>query len=157
MSNITREEDYAAAFERLKHEKLKEEVKRLTNSVDAKYDSGKLHLSYVPSALIYAVAYIREYGNAKYHDPNNWLDVEWQRYYEALLRHVELFKADPKGYDDESGLPHLWHIACNVAFLCHMLEPMYCEKLGIKIGEQLDFRKISPYFENLDKECNADV
>ena len=24
---------------------------------------------------------------------------------------------EPDGVDSESGLPHLWHIACNVAFL----------------------------------------
>lgn len=22
--------------------------------------------------------------------------------------------------DEDSGLPHLWHIACNVAFLCEL-------------------------------------
>ena len=29
-----------------------------------------------------------------------------------------LYLDDPDGLDDESGLPHLWHLACNVAFLC---------------------------------------
>ena len=27
---------------------------------------------------------------------------------------------NPKSVDEESGLNHLWHIACNVAFLCEL-------------------------------------
>lgn len=27
--------------------------------------------------------------------------------------------------DAESGLPHLWHAACNLAFLCEMLKGEY--------------------------------
>ena len=30
------------------------------------------------------------------------------------------FAENPTGADEESGLPHLWHLACNVAFLCEM-------------------------------------
>jgi hypothetical protein len=27
---------------------------------------------------------------------------------------------DPHGKDKDSGLPHLWHVACNVAFLLEL-------------------------------------
>ena len=33
------------------------------------------------------------------------------------MRHICRYLKEPDGVDDESGLPHLWHIACNVAFL----------------------------------------
>jgi hypothetical protein len=39
------------------------------------------------------------------------------------MQHLDTFLAyldDPAGVDEESGLPHLWHLACNIAFLCEM-------------------------------------
>jgi hypothetical protein len=66
-----------------------------------------------------AVAHVREYGCAKYHDPENWRQVEPQRYRDALYRHFLAYLGGEEK-DPESGLPHLWHLACNVAFLCEM-------------------------------------
>lgn len=62
---------------------------------------------------------VRMFGCAKYHDPDNWRQVESQRYRDALYRH---WLAYLKGEqcDQESGLPHLWHLACNAAFLIEM-------------------------------------
>ena len=88
----------------------------------AKSDEGKARLSLVPSGIIYAVARIREYGVKKYHDPENWKKVEPERYRDAMYRHMLAYIDDPKGVDEESGLPHLWHLACNAAFLCEMDE-----------------------------------
>lgn len=76
--------------------------------------------SLVPPSLIWAVAAVREYGTAKYHDPENWRQMEPQRYRDALFRHLLKYLDDPQGVDNESGLPHLWHIACNVAFLIEL-------------------------------------
>ncbi len=86
----------------------------------AKADEGKPRLTLVPQELIYAVAQIREYGNRKYGDPESWRTVEPQRYRDAAFRHLLAYLAEPHGKDEESGLPHLWHLACNVAFLCAM-------------------------------------
>ena len=86
-------------------------------SQEAKADKGKLRLTLVPIRLIQAVAAIREYGTKKYHDPENWRKVEPQRYRDALYRHWLAYLEDPSGVDEESGLPHLWHLACNAAFL----------------------------------------
>ena len=83
----------------------------------AKADTGKPHPSYVPVEIIEAVMRVREYGNAKYHDPDNWRTVEPERYHDAMLRHVLACWNDPWAEDPESGLMHLEHIACNVAFL----------------------------------------
>ena len=87
---------------------------------EAKADAGKPKLSLVPTQVIRDIAEVREYGNKKYHDPDNWRQVEPGRYIDALYRHLLAMVDDPTGKDEESGLPHLWHIACNVAFLCEM-------------------------------------
>ena len=91
----------------------------MTNQT-AKRDAGKPRLTFVPQQIIYDVARVREYGNDKYGDPNNWQTVEIERYRDAAFRHLLKYLKDPKGVDDESGLTHLAHLACNVAFLCEM-------------------------------------
>lgn len=92
----------------------------------AKNDYGKAKLSLVPRRIIWDVAAIREYGNNKYPDggPDNWRGVEPERYRDAAYRHFLRYLDDPKSVDSESGLPHLWHLACNIAFLCE-LEDVY--------------------------------
>lgn len=82
-----------------------------------KRDAGKLRLFLVPPELTIAVGSVMTFGAAKYGD-NTWRDVEKVRYQDALARHFEAYKADPDGVDEESGLPHLWHLATNAAFLC---------------------------------------
>lgn len=82
-----------------------------------KADAGKPRPTLTPVALIRAVTAVREYGCAKYHDPDNWRKVEVQRYRDAAYRHWLAYLEDPGGCDAESGLPHLWHLACNIAFL----------------------------------------
>lgn len=89
-------------------------------SQTAKADKGKPRLTLVPREIIFDIARIREYGNQKYHDPDNWKQVEPERYRDAMFRHMCAYLDDPTGVDEESGLPHLWHLACNVAFLCEM-------------------------------------
>lgn len=82
-----------------------------------KADAGKLKLTLVPLNIIRAVARIRMYGNAKYGDSESWKRVEIQRYKDAAFRHFLAYLEDPTGVDEESQLPHLWHLACNIAFL----------------------------------------
>ena len=85
-----------------------------------KFDDGKPKLTLVPRKIIFAIAKIREYGVKKYSDPDNWKTVEKERYRDAAYRHFMAYLDDPEGVDTESGLPHLWHLACNVSFLCEM-------------------------------------
>ena len=84
----------------------------------AKDDDGKLQLSAVPPEAIVAIAKIREYGNKKYAYPEDWRRVPPEKFHEALLRHCLACWEDPYAVDPESGLPHLWHLMCNGAFLC---------------------------------------
>ena len=86
----------------------------------AKADAGQLKLSLVPTQIIRDIAEVREYGNNKYGDPDNWKTVEIQRYRDALFRHLLAYLEDPDGVDEESGIKHYKHMACNMAFLCEM-------------------------------------
>lgn len=100
-----------------------DEGKVIFDSMDqqpAKADAGKLRLTLVPREIIRAIAAVRMYGTNKYHNPDNWRKVEPERYRDALCRHLLAYLDDPGGVDAESGLPHLWHLACNVAFLVEM-------------------------------------
>lgn len=106
---------------------LKDEIKRqLVGEVDAdksqeaKADAGKAEIRLVPMEIVWAIAWIRMYGNRKYGDPENWKTVEPERYRDALMRHLLAYISDPKSVDGESGYPHLWHAACNMAFLMHL-------------------------------------
>ena len=118
-------------------EELEEKFSRILDSVDAreplpsrkplpdqtaKADAGKLQLTLVPRNIIRAVAVVRAYGNAKYPEggPENWRQVEKERYRDAMFRHLLAYLDDPTAVDPESGIPHLWHLACNCAFLCEM-------------------------------------
>ena len=80
-----------------------------------KYDTGKLLLNLLPPEAIRAMGEVLTYGAAKY-GPNNWRGVEAGRYEAALLRHWLAWR-EGEACDPESGLPHLWHVLCNAAFL----------------------------------------
>ena len=93
----------------------------MIKDTEAKADKGKARPTLVPPSLVMAVAKVREYGCQKYKDPENWRKVEPQRYRDALYRHFLAYLSGEK-CDNESGLPHLWHMACNVAFLVDLEE-----------------------------------
>jgi len=96
------------------------------NNQEIKADAGKPKLTLVPTQILEDVAYVRMYGVQKYGDKENWRQVGIERYRDALFRHLIAYLNDPQGVDKESGLPHLSHVACNVAFLCE-LEKEYKE------------------------------
>ena len=89
-------------------------------------DDGKVKPHEVPKEVIWAIAKVRQYGNAKYADPENWRSVELEKFHDALLRHILAAWNDPSAVDPESGLPHLSHAACNLAFI---LEDLYGKKV----------------------------
>lgn len=94
----------------------------INNIQCAKADKGKLPISLVPMEIIRNIAAIRKYGEEKYHAPNNWVLVEKQRYIDAMWRHLIAYQ-EGEILDAESGLPHLWHAACNMAFILEMESP----------------------------------
>lgn len=86
----------------------------------AKADADKPQLTLVPRQIIFDIAEVRMFGATKYGDPDNWKKVEIQRYRDAAFRHFMAYLDDPDGTDAESGLSHLAHLACNIAFLCEL-------------------------------------
>lgn len=85
--------------------------------IGKKDDSLKLRFDLIPPIFLKAVATILSFGARKY-GPNNWqtLDNFEERYTGALMRHLNAWRSGERT-DPESGHSHLWHIACNVAFL----------------------------------------
>lgn len=84
-----------------------------------KHDGGKARLDLVPPEIIEAVGCVMTFGAQKYGE-NSYKRVEPKRYRAALMRHICKWLKNPHGVDEDSGLPHLWHVACNVAFLLEL-------------------------------------
>lgn len=92
------------------------------DSQTAKADAGKPRLTLVPQQIIWDIAEVRMYGNRKYPEggPDNWMQVEAQRYRDAAFRHFLAYLKDPESVDQESGIKHRKHLECNLAFLAEM-------------------------------------
>lgn len=88
----------------------------------AKHDTGKPRCDLVSPALIEGVGAVRGYGTDKYGSADNWQTVESSRFMAALIRHLCHCMRDLSSVDEESGLPHLWHVATNVNFLMERVE-----------------------------------
>ena len=89
---------------------------------EAKADAGKLEIRHVPMQIVRDIAGVRIYGNQKYGDSENWKTVQLERYVNALLRHTLEFSENIWSKDKESGIAHYKHMACNLAFICTMME-----------------------------------
>lgn len=90
---------------------------------EAKADAGKPRLTLVPPRIIWDIAAVRQYGvEVKYPKTgvDGWRTIGLERIRDAAARHFMRYLADPSGIDEESGLPHLWHCATNIAFLCEL-------------------------------------
>ena len=118
MIPVEEQKQFREAIEHLPE--LKEPLSEPLNNQEIKADAGKPKLTLVPTQIIYDIARVREFGVAKYGKKESWKEVEIERYRDALFRHLLLYINDPQGVDEESGLTHLSHVACNVAFLCEL-------------------------------------
>ncbi|RWH49592.1 MAG: hypothetical protein E5V72_03430 [Mesorhizobium sp.] len=98
-----------------------------------RYNQGKLRLSLLPTSFIRALSHnlggalieettrVLEFGAEKY-SPNNWrTSGSWIKVFDSALRHAFKFACGEE-YDQESGLHHLGHLGCNLAFLLEFEE-----------------------------------
>lgn len=95
-----------------------------TTDYTIKHDQNKHKLSQFPREAMEAVVEVMEYGARKY-GKGTWSRVEAQRYVDAAARHLYAMQdIDENGkefinfskVDDESGLEHLYHLACNAVY-----------------------------------------
>lgn len=81
-----------------------------------KYDNGKVRLDLLAPEFLEGTARVLAFGAEKYGERNWEKGMKWGRPYAALGRHLwAWWRGEP--FDDESGLPHLWHAACCLMFL----------------------------------------
>lgn len=90
--------------------------------MDGKDDKGKPTPLHCPTQIIDDIMEVRAYGVTKYNDPDNWQDVKLSQFINALLRHTLGFWKNADSVDEESGLHHYKHIACNLAFICEKMK-----------------------------------
>lgn len=84
-----------------------------------KKDHGKPQLNLVPLDILYPLALVREFAVSKYgiDGIEAWREISDDRLLAALLRHTVAYQKDNDVLDEESGLPAIYHVAINAAFL----------------------------------------
>lgn len=81
-----------------------------------KDDQGKLPYHLLPPEALEATAAVLAFGAAKYGDRNWERGMAWSRPFSALMRHMwAWWRGEPA--DPETGMSHLWHAGCCIAFL----------------------------------------
>lgn len=82
-----------------------------------KDDGGKALMELIPPKAEMMLAQVLTFGAAKY-GPWNWSQVPdlERRYLAAAMRHINAFRQG-EVMDQESGLPHLAHAMCCLAFI----------------------------------------
>lgn len=128
------------ANEELAIERAREaaELAQVPGYAGTKFDADKLPVDLVPGEAIEAIAQVLDFGRKKYTE-NGWQSVPdaQRRYFAAALRHMIAFQKG-EHFDPDSGLPHLDHALCNLAFLAFFDRqpvPTTCEGL---LGEFVD-------------------
>jgi hypothetical protein len=87
-----------------------------TKSEFIKLDNGKRRLSLIEPQFMQTLGDVITFGAIKY-APNNWkLCEDTSRYKDALLRHIYAYLSGEQR-DQETGIEHLAHAACNLMFL----------------------------------------
>jgi hypothetical protein len=86
-----------------------------------RYNKGKPRLGLIPPQIIEGLGYVLAFGAEKY-DENNWKKgLTDEECLSSCLRHITKFQRGEM-YDDESGIHHLAHAACNLAFMMYFHE-----------------------------------
>ena len=91
-----------------------------------KHDGGKVRLELIPPEFLFATGVVLTFGADKYDDRNWEKGMRWGRVFGAMMRHLWCWWAGDAPtsrnfafgeLDDETGVSHLWHASCCLAFL----------------------------------------
>lgn len=85
-----------------------------------KHDTAKPRMDLIPPKAERLLAEVLTFGATKY-APDNWRKVDNadSRYLAAAMRHINAHRSGEL-IDRESGLPHLAHAMCSLAFLIEL-------------------------------------
>lgn len=88
--------------------------------VGTKFDDSKPPIALVDAEFIEGVARVLGFGANKY-APDNWRNgISYRRLISAAYRHLGAINKGEE-IDNESGLPHVYHLGCCVMFLASMM------------------------------------
>jgi hypothetical protein len=90
------------------------------NASGMKFDTDKPRFDLIPPSAERLLADVLTFGAKKY-APGNWAKVEngKERYIAAALRHINAHRTG-EWNDEETGLPHLAHAMCCLAFVIEL-------------------------------------
>lgn len=92
----------------------------------SKFDAGKCRMELLPPEFLIGTANVLTFGAAKYGDRNWEKGMSWSRPFGAMMRHMWAWwggkTATKESFlmgelDIETGMSHLWHASCCLAFL----------------------------------------
>ena len=88
-----------------------------------KFDDGKVDLSLFPMKAMKPCCEAWQVGAVKY-GRRNWEenDIEWDRTFASILRHLTECQHDPVTKDPETGISHLAHAATQILMKLHFIE-----------------------------------
>lgn len=114
----------------------------MTKTDAKRYNQNKPRMSLVPSSLNRYVAFGLTYGALKYGDDNWRKGFNWKDIIDSLERHLADLK-EGKDIDDESGLPNLCLMGCNLAFLIEHFDKGLGndDRFKTTMGRLLQFRE----------------
>jgi hypothetical protein len=93
-------------------------IKEIMSEEGVKFDSDKVALSLFPQRAFVLINEVFNFGAKKY-AAYNWKKLEKKRLFEAMQRHISALQQG-EIHDQETGLPHIAHIATNAAMLTEL-------------------------------------
>lgn len=110
-----------------------------------RYDEGKPPMDLLPPDALISLAQVYAFGAKKY-APHSWAKgMRWGRVFGSLMRHLLAFWSG-EDFDEESGLPHVDHIAWNAITLSAYFRRGVGEddRFKLKTGQD-NTEKTAPY------------